>query len=157
MCVFVRKTVTSSALNENGAFNKYKCQQCRLYLFIFDSSLPKNKFIHTTFINLESYHCKQLTLDQVPGKSTNNIPFPFLPFCLRSISKIISVCVCVCVCVCVSVINGRWGDPTAREYEATNTHTDTHTLQTHITLLKIKVLHDAIEEPFCLNGSIKNL
>ncbi len=25
------------------------------------------------------------------------------------------------------------------------------------TLLKIKVLHDAIEEPFCLNGSIKNL
>ncbi len=26
-----------------------------------------------------------------------------------------------------------------------------------ITLLKIKVLHDAIEEPFCLNGSIKNL
>ncbi len=27
----------------------------------------------------------------------------------------------------------------------------------YITLLKIKVLHDAIEEPFCLNGSIKNL
>ncbi len=25
------------------------------------------------------------------------------------------------------------------------------------TLLKIKVLHDAIEEPFDLNGSIKNL
>ncbi len=25
------------------------------------------------------------------------------------------------------------------------------------TLLKIKVLHDTIEEPFCLNGSIKNL
>ncbi len=25
------------------------------------------------------------------------------------------------------------------------------------TLLKIKVLHDVIEEPFCLNGSIKNL
>ncbi len=25
------------------------------------------------------------------------------------------------------------------------------------TLLKIKVLHNAIEEPFCLNGSIKNL
>ncbi len=25
------------------------------------------------------------------------------------------------------------------------------------TLLQIKVLHDAIEEPFCLNGSIKNL
>ncbi len=25
------------------------------------------------------------------------------------------------------------------------------------TLFKIKVLHDAIEEPFCLNGSIKNL
>ncbi len=25
------------------------------------------------------------------------------------------------------------------------------------TFLKIKVLHDAIEEPFCLNGSIKNL
>ncbi len=25
------------------------------------------------------------------------------------------------------------------------------------TLLKIKVLHDAIEETFCLNGSIKNL
>ncbi len=25
------------------------------------------------------------------------------------------------------------------------------------TLLKIKVLHDATEEPFCLNGSIKNL
>ncbi len=25
------------------------------------------------------------------------------------------------------------------------------------TLLKIKVLHDAIEEPFCLNGSIKNI
>ncbi len=24
-------------------------------------------------------------------------------------------------------------------------------------LLKIKVLHDAIEEPFCVNGSIKNL
>ncbi len=24
------------------------------------------------------------------------------------------------------------------------------------TLLKIKVLHDAIEEPFCLNDSIKN-
>ncbi len=24
-------------------------------------------------------------------------------------------------------------------------------------LLKIKVLHDAIEEHFCLNGSIKNL
>ncbi len=24
-------------------------------------------------------------------------------------------------------------------------------------LLKIKVLHDAIEEPFCLNGSKKNL
>ncbi len=24
-------------------------------------------------------------------------------------------------------------------------------------LLKIKVFHDAIEEPFCLNGSIKNL
>ncbi len=24
-------------------------------------------------------------------------------------------------------------------------------------LLKIKVLHDAIEEPFCLNDSIKNL
>ncbi len=26
-----------------------------------------------------------------------------------------------------------------------------------LTLSKIKVLHDAIEEPFCLNGSIKNL
>ncbi len=25
------------------------------------------------------------------------------------------------------------------------------------TLLKIKVLHDAIEEPFCLNGPIKTL
>ncbi len=25
------------------------------------------------------------------------------------------------------------------------------------TLFKIKVLHDAMEEPFCLNGSIKNL
>ncbi len=25
------------------------------------------------------------------------------------------------------------------------------------TLLEIKVLHDAIEEPLCLNGSIKNL
>ncbi len=25
------------------------------------------------------------------------------------------------------------------------------------TLLIIKVLHDAIEEPFCLNGSMKNL
>ncbi len=25
------------------------------------------------------------------------------------------------------------------------------------TLLKIKVLHDVIEELFCLNGSIKNL
>ncbi len=25
------------------------------------------------------------------------------------------------------------------------------------TLFKIKVLHDAIAEPFCLNGSIKNL
>ncbi len=24
-------------------------------------------------------------------------------------------------------------------------------------LLKLKMLHDAIEEPFCLNGSIKNL
>ncbi len=26
-----------------------------------------------------------------------------------------------------------------------------------VTLLKIKVLQDTIEEPFCLNGSIKNL
>ncbi len=25
------------------------------------------------------------------------------------------------------------------------------------TLLKIKELHDAIEEPFCLNGSLKSL
>ncbi len=39
------------------------------------------------------------------------------------------MCVCVSVCVCVCVC----------------------------TLLKVKVLHDAIEEPFCLNGSIKNL
>lgn len=92
------ETVTSSAPNENRSFNKYKCQQCRAYLFIFDSSLPKIKFIHTTFINLESYHCKLLTLDQVPGKSTNNIPYPFLLFCLRSISKIISASMCVCVC-----------------------------------------------------------
>ncbi len=30
-------------------------------------------------------------------------------------------------------------------------------LVTVYALLKIKVLHDAIEEPFCLNGSIKNL
>ncbi len=29
--------------------------------------------------------------------------------------------------------------------------------QAPYSLLKIKVLHDAIEEPFCLNGSIKNL
>ncbi len=28
---------------------------------------------------------------------------------------------------------------------------------TKTVLLKIKVLHDAIEGPFCLNGSIKNL
>ncbi len=27
----------------------------------------------------------------------------------------------------------------------------------HQTLLNIKVLHDVIEEPLCLNGSIKNL
>ncbi len=26
-----------------------------------------------------------------------------------------------------------------------------------MTLLKVKLFHDAIEEPFCVNGSIKNL
>ncbi len=30
-------------------------------------------------------------------------------------------------------------------------------MQDKHTVLKIKVLHDANEEPFCLNGSIKNL
>ncbi len=32
-----------------------------------------------------------------------------------------------------------------------------YTIVRNDTLLKIKVFHDAIEEPFCLNGSIKNL
>ncbi len=31
------------------------------------------------------------------------------------------------------------------------------TVKSHLTPLKIKVLHNAIEEPFCVNGSIKNL
>ncbi len=35
--------------------------------------------------------------------------------------------------------------------------TEVRTSVTSAALLKIKVLQDAIEEPFCLNGSIKNL
>ncbi len=38
-------------------------------------------------------------------------------------------------------------------YKWNNQHSSYH----KHTLLKIKVLHDAIEEPFCLNGSRKNL
>ncbi len=36
-------------------------------------------------------------------------------------------------------------------------HIDLNSIILYHTLLKIKVLNEAIEEPFCLNGSIKNL